>query len=50
MRILVSALLLLIAAAAGGFFFVIPKRVDAGMNKVVPHAPHEVSDAAAALP
>ncbi len=49
MRILLSALLMLLAAAAAGFFFVIPKRVDADMNKVVPHAPYEVSDTAAAL-
>ncbi len=49
MRIVISASLLLLAAAAGGFFFVIPKRVDAGMNKIVPHAPNEVSAAAARL-
>lgn len=35
--------------AIGAFFLVIPKRVDASMNRIVPHAPHRVSDAAATL-
>jgi microsomal dipeptidase-like Zn-dependent dipeptidase len=49
MRIVLSALLVLLTGAAGVFFFVVPKRVDAAMNRVVPHKPYEVSDAAAAL-
>ena len=49
MRILISIVLFFLVAAAGAFFFVIPKRVDTGMNKVLPHTPYKVSDAAAAL-
>ncbi len=49
LKIIVSILFVLLAAAAGAFFFIIPSRVDAGMNKVVPHAPYAVSDEAAAL-
>lgn len=49
MKILFSVLGLLLAAAAGAFFVVIPKRVDAGMNKVVAHQPFAVSDEAATL-
>lgn len=40
---------MLLAAAAGAFFLVMPKRVDAGMNRIVPHAPYDVSETAAAL-
>ena len=43
----VLALLLLIAGVL--FFFVIPARVDADFNPVLPHAPYEVSDRARAL-
>lgn len=49
MKVVVSVLILLLAAAAAAFFFYIPKRVDGGMNKVVPHAAFEVSEEAAAL-
>lgn len=49
MKLLFPGLALLLALAAGAFFFVVPKRVDAGMNKVVQHAPYAVSDEAAAL-
>lgn len=49
MRILSIIIAALLALAAGAFFFVIPKRVDAGMNKIVAHAPLAVSDEAAAL-
>lgn len=43
------ALVLAIAAAAGVFFFVVPSRVDRSLNKIVPHAPYEVSEEAQAL-
>ncbi len=49
MKLLFPGLALLLAAAAGVFFLVIPKRVDAGMNKVVAHAPYAISEAGAAL-
>ncbi len=49
MRLRISVFAVLLAAVAAAFFFVIPKRVDAGMNKIVPHAPYAVSDEAAAL-
>lgn len=49
MRILSIIIAALLALAAGAFFVVIPKRVDAGMNKIVAHAPLAVSDEAAAL-
>ena len=49
MKYVLSAVLLVLAAAAGAFFFIIPKRVDAAMNKVAPHAPYEVSDEARSL-
>ncbi len=48
-RVIVAALLGLLAAAAAAFFFVVPKRVDAGMNKIAPHGDYLVSDEAAAL-
>lgn len=49
LRVIVAILFLLLAAAAGVFFFVLPKYVDAGMNKVAPHEPYAVSGQAAAL-
>jgi membrane dipeptidase len=48
-RILLIIIAALLALAAGAFFFVIPKRVDAGMNKIVPHTPYEVDEEAVAL-
>lgn len=35
--------------AAGVFFFIVPAHVDRSLNKVVPHEPYEISDAAKAL-
>lgn len=49
LRTILSALLLLVAAAAAAFFFYIPKRVDSGLNKIVPHASQPVSAEASAL-
>ncbi len=48
-KILLGVISALAAAALAAFFFVIPARVDAGMNRVLPHAPYAVSDEAAAL-
>ncbi len=47
---IVGVLFAVVAAiAAGIFFFVVPARVDASLNKVIPHDPYPVSDAATSL-
>ncbi|MEK7266342.1 MAG: dipeptidase [Pseudomonadota bacterium] len=43
----VAAIIAVIGAAV--FFFVVPGRVDRSLNKIVPHAPYEISDEAKAL-
>lgn len=42
-------LVFLAAAGAGFFFFILPARVDADLNRVVPHAPYPVGAAASEL-
>jgi microsomal dipeptidase-like Zn-dependent dipeptidase len=46
-----AALVLAVLALAGAaaFFLILPARIDAGLNRVVPHAPHPVGAAAQAL-
>jgi microsomal dipeptidase-like Zn-dependent dipeptidase len=48
-RWVAGLLALLVVAGAGAFFFIIPARVDANLNRVVPHEPYPVSEAARAL-
>lgn len=43
----VAAIIAVIGAVI--FFFVVPGRVDRSLNKIVPHAPYEIGDAAKAL-
>lgn len=47
----VTGIALALAALIGAaiFFFIVPKRVDRSLNKIVPHAPYEVSEEAKAL-
>ncbi len=49
MRLILSGLAVVVFAAAAAFFFVIPKRVDAGMNQIIPHEPYAISAEASAL-
>jgi microsomal dipeptidase-like Zn-dependent dipeptidase len=49
MRLLLFILAAVLLIAAGAFFLVIPKRVDAGMNQIVPHTPYAIGEGAAAL-
>lgn len=48
-KLLIRVAALLMIAAATIFFFILPGRIDKSMNKVVPHAPYEISDEAQAL-
>jgi microsomal dipeptidase-like Zn-dependent dipeptidase len=48
-RIILGAIAILLAVAAGLFFYVIPVRIDAGRNLVLPHEPYDISAGAQAL-
>ena len=48
-RIILGAIAILLAVAAGLFFYVIPVRIDAGRNLVLPHEPYVLSAEAQAL-
>lgn len=49
MRIFGAVIAIVAIAGAAIFFFVVPKRVDRSLNRIVPHAPYEVSAEASAL-
>ena len=49
LRVLGIIVVFLLAAAAGIFFFVVPARVDASLNRVIPHDPYPISEASASF-
>ncbi|MGD9799523.1 MAG: dipeptidase [Parvularculaceae bacterium] len=49
LRVLGIIIVFLLAAAAGIFFFVVPARVDASLNRVIPHDPYPISEASASF-
>lgn len=48
-RVLGAIIVVVAIIGAAIFFFVVPKRVDQSLNRIVPHAPYEVSAQAKAL-